>query len=102
MEQTNEPDPFVCTVQAPTACTAPELAWVDVAPIFDTRCKECHTGASRDPWPLDTYAHVADWWDVVRDELVSCTMPPSNAEDPMLPEERDTILMWIRCGFPEE
>ena len=40
-------------------------------------------------------------YDVIRDELLTCSMPPADSNDALPPEERDTILVWIRCGFPE-
>lgn len=98
---TPEEEPTPCLVEAPTACTAPELRWADVAPIFENRCQSCHDGKPSSPWPLDTYAHVADWYDVLRDELLHCNMPPREAVEELPLEERDKLLMWIRCGFPE-
>lgn len=96
-----EPEPFVCNVKAPTECSQPDIAWADVAPIFENRCSSCHTGKSGDPWPLDTYEHVTDWYDVVRDELITCEMPPHDAPEQLSPKEREDILVWLRCGFPE-
>ena len=98
---TPEAEPTPCVVIAPTECTAPELRWADVAPIFERRCSSCHDGQPGSPWPLDNYGHVADWWDVVRDELLKCSMPPADAEEPIPAGERDTLLVWLRCGFPE-
>jgi hypothetical protein len=91
-----------CVVVAPTECTDPELRYADVQPIFQQRCVEgCHNGMPNGPWPLTDYDHIADWWDVVRDEVKSCAMPPPDSGRTMTNEERDAILLWIRCGFPE-
>jgi len=98
---TPEKEPTPCTVTAPTECLEPAPRWADVAPIFENSCSSCHDGRPGSPWPLDTYSHVADWWDVIRDELLDCSMPPSDADEPLPAAERDTILVWIRCGFPE-
>jgi len=49
---------------------------------------------------LTSYEDVADWWDSIRDELISCAMPPSESGVMLANDERQRILMWIRCGFP--
>lgn len=98
---TPEEEPVPCEVVAPTQCVEPSPTWADVAPIFEKSCASCHDGERGSPWPLDTYSHVADWWDVIRDELIDCSMPPSDADEPLPPADRDTLLMWLRCGFPE-
>jgi hypothetical protein len=33
--------------------------------------------------------------------MLACTMPPPDAGVPMSDEERESILIWIRCGFLE-
>jgi hypothetical protein len=88
-------------VTAPTACVDPRPTYADIAPIIERRCSSCHTGAKGEPWPLDDYESVADWWDVIRDELVSCSMPPPDSGVMMSAAERDEVLMWLRCGFPK-
>jgi len=98
---TPEPEPTPCVVTAPTECPEPAPRWANVAPIFESRCASCHDGQPFNPWPLDSYEHVADWHDVVRDMLLNCTMPPVDSDEKLPPDERDTVLVWIRCGFPE-
>jgi uncharacterized membrane protein len=93
--------PQVCEVVAPTECPDPAPRYADVAPIFEQRCASCHNDVAGSPWPLDTYDHVADWAPFVRDELVRCSMPPPDSGVTITPEERDLILVWIRCGYPE-
>jgi hypothetical protein len=91
----------VCAPIAPTECPDPAPSYGDVAPIFERRCASCHSGVKDGPWPLDTYEHVADWASFVRDELLRCSMPPPNSGVTLPPEERDQILAWVRCGYPE-
>ncbi len=91
----------VCSPVAPTECADPAPHYSDVSPIFEQRCASCHTGVAGGPWPLDTYEHVADWASFVRDELLRCSMPLSDSGVPMTPEERDQILLWLRCGNPK-
>jgi len=99
-----EPKPVqqaVCDVVPPTECPDPAPNYADVAPIFQQRCASCHFDAPGAPWPLDTYSHVADWAVVVRDELVRCAMPPADSGITLPVSERDRILNWVRCGYPE-
>jgi mono/diheme cytochrome c family protein len=92
----------LCTVQAPTSCPTPKPHYADVEPIFKQRCVGCHNGASPDSqWPLTEYEHVADWFDIIRDEMLHCSMPPADSGITMPNAERSAILTWIRCGFPK-
>jgi hypothetical protein len=92
--------PFVCDVVAPSACPNPAPTFADVQPIFHDSCGVCHGKDWTGAWPLDTYSHIADWSDVIRDELVSCSMPPADGGVMIASEERMKILSWIRCGTP--
>jgi len=91
----------ICAPIAPTECPDPAPHYPDVAPIFAKRCESCHDGVADGPWPLDTYAQVAAWAHFVRDELLRCSMPPADSGVTMTPEERDQVLVWIRCGHPK-
>ena len=91
----------VCAPIAPTECLESAPHYPDVAPIFARRCASCHTGIGDAPWPLDNYEHVVDWASFIRDELLRCSMPPSDSDVSMKPDERDEILVWLRCGYPK-
>jgi len=94
-------DPLVCSVTAPVACPSAVPGYAaDVAPIIERRCLSCHSGSTLGPWPLTAYQHVADWQDMIRSQLLDCTMPPPEAGIPMTNAERLSILLWIRCGLP--
>lgn len=92
--------PEVCDSVAPTSCPQPSPRWNDVSSIFMNRCAGCHNGAGGE-WPLNQYEHVADWYGEIRARMLDCTMPPVEAMIEMPLEERQTILQWIRCGFPK-
>ena len=96
-------DPVVeaCSVVAPNECLEPELRYASVAPIFESYCASCHTGRGSEPWPLDDYDSVADWADLLREELASCSMPPPGSSIPLGNRDRARILNWLRCGLPE-
>lgn len=90
-----------CSVTAPTSCTQESLRYEDVAPIFQQRCASCHGATKGGPWPLNTYSNVADWADTVRDELVTCAMPPPDMGTGLTNAERLKILDWLRCDYPQ-
>jgi hypothetical protein len=93
-----EPPP-PCTVTAPTECPDPAPLYGDVAPIIGKFCASpCHYGAPAGPWPLTDYEHVADWQDVVRDQVLTCVMPPPEERSDITDAERLAILTWVRCG----
>ncbi|HKQ69862.1 MAG TPA: hypothetical protein VJT73_11015 [Polyangiaceae bacterium] len=96
-----EATPSGCSVPLPTTCPVPALHYSDVAPIFEQRCTMCHGRIVDGPWPLQDYEHVADWWDLIREDLRTCAMPPPDAGVAITLDERLTILTWIRCGFPK-
>ena len=89
-----------CEAKAPTSCPSSSPHWSDVYPIFMRRCTSCHNGAGEE-WPLNAYEHVADWYGEIRAQMLACTMPPVEAGIEMPVAERQTILTWIRCGFPK-
>jgi hypothetical protein len=90
-----------CNVEPPTECPDPAPTYVDVKPIFDSRCVVCHDGEFGGPWPLVDYPHVADWRTEIRGELQDCSMPPADAGFTISDEERTAILTWILCGARE-
>jgi hypothetical protein len=92
-----------CTVELPTECPDPPPRYPDVSPIFKQRCATagCHSPDWTGPWPLDSYGHIADWADTIRDMLAQCTMPPPEAGTPLPNEESEKILTWIKCKTPK-
>lgn len=93
---------LICAVQPPTSCPDPPVHYSDVVPVIQARCLPCHDGVvDGGPWPLTDYQHNADWAFPIRDELVNCTMPPADGGVTISDEERQAILTWIRCGYPE-
>jgi hypothetical protein len=100
----DEDPPVACTVTAPLECPEPAVHYADVAAIFEARCSStaaCHSGAEGGPWPLSTYDDVSDWQDVIRAEVLHCTMPPRDSGMSVSDQEREAILTWIKCGALE-
>jgi hypothetical protein len=92
---------FVCNVQPPTVCPDPPPHYPDIAQIITLRCVPCHNGTVATTWPLLQYSHLADWNDLIRTQMIDCSMPPPDAGVPMTNDERIAILTWILCGFLE-
>jgi hypothetical protein len=89
-----------CQVPPPTECPYPAPTYADVEPILERSCRTCHgSDAVNGPWPLEDYPHVLAWSDSMRDEILNCLMPPKEAP-PLTPEDRLTMMEWIRCGLP--
>ena len=88
-----------CDVELPRACAEPAPTYAEVSPIFEARCVICHAGMAGGPWPLTSYGHVADWQDEIRSHVSRCTMPPPDSGVAISDDERDDILMWLRCGL---
>jgi hypothetical protein len=93
------PNEFVCNATEPAECPTPMPTYADVQPILERRCVTCHSDTSTGPWPLTTYQDVVDWYDLVRDDVLRCTMPPRDSP-PLTRAESRAILEWLSCGFP--
>ncbi|MEO5770092.1 MAG: hypothetical protein ABIS92_17180 [Polyangia bacterium] len=93
---------LACTVVPPLECPDPAPRYQDVESIFSQRCVDCHFGAEEGPWPLTEYRQVAAWAELVRADLLNCSMPPADAGGAaMTDQERIAILTWILCGSRE-
>jgi mono/diheme cytochrome c family protein len=81
----------------------------DVAPIFYSRCAECHRPTMFAPMSLMTYEAARPWAKSIKQKVVSREMPPWGADpaygtfknDPRLSQsEIDTIAAWVDAGAP--
>jgi hypothetical protein len=97
----SEVNALTCGVMAPTACPDPPVRYPDVEPIFRTRCVICHNNNVDGPWALTDYQDIADWQDIIRGDLIDCSMPPLDGGVTMSRDERMAILTWIRCALPQ-
>ena len=80
----------------------------DIKPILDTMCVRCHSdGGVRASVPLDSEENAVLWADVIRDQVLSRTMPPWKATDgcreyrhdeSLTEEEIERIAMWVEDG----
>lgn len=90
--------PLVCDVELPTECSDPSIGYDDIEPILEEHCLSCHGGTPGGPWPLTSYDHVASWANEIRSQIGSCGMPPADAGSTITTDERERLLLWIRCG----
>jgi hypothetical protein len=92
----------VCVVLDPPDCSAPVPTYSELLPVFTSSCVVCHNGADTNgPWALTSYQALSDWEDLVRSEILKCSMPPEDAGFSLTLEERKQIFAWIRCGRPK-
>ncbi|HVR60749.1 MAG TPA: hypothetical protein VMU50_02570, partial [Polyangia bacterium] len=91
----------VCSPIAPAPCPDPPPRYADVQGTLQQRCVPCHDGTPDAAWPLQTYVEVAEWEDVVLDDLLRCTMPPADGGITMTDEERTALVTWIGCGYKQ-
>ena len=82
----------------------------DVAPIFYSKCVECHRPTMFAPMSLVKYDEARPWARSIRNRVATRTMPPWGADpqhgvfknDPRLSDkEIATILAWVDGGAPK-
>jgi peroxiredoxin len=81
-----------------------------IAPIFNSRCRECHRPGEIAPFPLTSYADTVGWEATIAEVVQEERMPPWNANpefghfknDARLSvDEKRLIQEWISNGCPE-
>jgi mono/diheme cytochrome c family protein len=91
------------------AQTAPTFT-KDVAPIFYSKCVECHRPTMFAPMSLLTFDEARPWARSIKARVAARTMPPWGADpahgvfknDPRLSEkEIATIVAWVDAGAPK-
>ncbi|MBL9162155.1 MAG: redoxin domain-containing protein [Planctomycetaceae bacterium] len=81
-----------------------------IAPIFQSRCAECHRPGEIAPFPLLTYEDALGWEPTILEVIAENRMPPWLANpahgefknDARLSEEEKTLIRtWVENGSPE-
>ncbi len=81
-----------------------------IAPIFNSRCRECHRPGEIAPFPLTSYADTVGWEATIAEVVAEERMPPWNANPEfghfkndarLTPDEKELIRDWINNGCPE-
>jgi hypothetical protein len=95
--------PTVAAAQTPTFAK-------DVAPIFYSKCVECHRPTMFAPMSLVKFDDARPWAKAIRTRVAARTMPPWGADpqhgvfknDPRLSDkEIATIVAWVDGGAPK-
>src|SRR6478752_9803383 len=95
--------PVIAGAQTPTFSK-------DVAPIFYSKCVECHRPTMFAPMSLVKFDDARPWAKSIRNRVSDRTMPPWGADpthgvfknDPRLTDkEIATILAWVDGGAPK-
>src|SRR6516162_5291621 len=84
----------------------------DVAPIFQSKCQECHQPNSIAPMSLITYQDARPWARSIKERVATHQMPPWHIDktvgiqkfknDMSLSDEQiDTIVRWVDAGAPQ-
>ena len=98
-----------CLITAPATKVAGDLVTFSqhVAPLLIKHCQECHRPGTAAPFSLLTFEQVAAKANAIAEVVRDRSMPPwygKHAKDEfrnqrgLTPEERETILTWVRTG----
>ena len=92
--------------RVPPARNAPTFSH-DVAPIFYSRCVNCHRAGEIAPMSLITFQDARPWARAIREKVIAREMPPWHADPQhgrfrndrsLTSEEIDTIVKWVDAG----
>ena len=96
---------------AATASSQPVTFAKDVAPIFQSKCEECHRKGTVAPMSLVTYQEARPWAKAIRERVLRRQMPPWHIDktvgiqrfqnDRSLTDAQiDIIVRWVDSGAP--
>ncbi len=100
---------FGLAIAGNLAAAAPTFT-KDVAPILYQRCLECHRAGEAAPMSFETYAQVRPWAKAIKQQVVSRTMPPWDADPTvdtfsnnrsLTDAQIATITKWVDDGAVE-
>jgi peroxiredoxin len=79
----------------------------DVAPILNSRCRECHQKGGIGPWSMENHKKVSGWAEMMREVIRTRAMPPWGADREygsfsndcaLTVDEMRTVVHWIENG----
>jgi uncharacterized membrane protein len=75
----------------------------DIRPIFMVACDRCHSPTGEEPKsPLQTYQQINAIAGTVYYEVFKrCSMPPPSAPEILTDGQRQKLLDWFGCGWPD-
>ncbi|MEW6125714.1 MAG: thiol-disulfide isomerase [Acidobacteriota bacterium] len=98
------------TGNADTKNTKPLTFTKDIAPIFYSKCAECHRPGEIAPFSLMTYKETRPWGRSIREKVAEGAMPPWHADPAhgafsndrrLSKQEKETIINWVDTGMKE-
>jgi hypothetical protein len=101
---------FVLAIAGNLAAAGAPTFTKDVAPILYQRCLECHRAGEAAPMSFETYAQVRPWAKAIKQQVVSRTMPPWDADPTvdtfsnnrsLTDAQIATITKWVDDGAVE-
>lgn len=81
----------------------------DVQPLLLRHCGDCHRPGGAAPFPLQTFADVGGWTEMIAEVVRDGTMPPWNANPAhgtfanarvLSDAEKKLVLDWVAAGAP--
>jgi hypothetical protein len=81
----------------------------EVAPILAAKCGSCHREGDTAPFAMSSHRKVAGWAKMIEEVLLTDRMPPGQSapgfgpfeqERGLTPEEKRTLVAWVRAGAP--
>lgn len=81
----------------------------DIVPVLQRNCIECHREGEIGPFPLDDYAEIAGWADMMMEVVDEGRMPPWHASGDhakfanarhMTDEDKQALRDWVDGGLP--
>jgi hypothetical protein len=102
---------FAIPVNAADAGGKPVTFAKDIAPIFQSKCEECHRKGTNAPMSLVTYEESRPWARAIKERVVTRQMPPWHIDktvgiqhfqnDRSLTDSQiDIIARWVDSGAP--
>ena len=97
-------------VKKPVLETGKTTFHKDVLPIIQKNCQPCHRKGEAGPFPLMNFKDAFNWAELIRDNVVSHSMPPWKPSEKSIPlrndprisqKEIDTIKHWVDEGCPK-
>jgi hypothetical protein len=90
-----------CPNDLPTCANDAPSYKDDIAPIFERRCFECHAdaGSAASAKNFSDYDHVFAQRSAILNNVYACKMPKKPAA-PLAPEDRQKLLLWLKCNAP--
>jgi hypothetical protein len=97
----SDPVDSSCPNDLPTCANNAPSYKADIAPIMERRCLDCHAdaGSPASSKNFSDYDHVFAQRSAILNNVYACKMPKKPAA-PLAPEDRQKLLLWLKCNAP--